>query len=414
MTSSPPLPVTSRHAMAFIFVTMLIDSIGLGIILPVLPHLIEQLTGEGIGEAARYGGWLLFIYAAAQFICAPIIGNLSDRFGRRPVLLLSLLVTGLDYIVMGFAPTIIWLFVARLVAGAAGASYSTANAYIADITPPESRAQNLGLMGAAFGFGFIIGPVIGGLLGAYGPRTPFFVAAGLAIANMLYGLFVIPETLPVERRRPFSWARANTLGAFKHLRTIPSAVMLTATLALHQMAHFVLPAVWTFYVIEKFSWNTREVGYSLGAAGLSMALVQGLLIRKVIPRVGPARAAYIGLVFAAVGYFCYAFSTTGWMLYAFMVPAALAGLAFPSINGIITTLVPADAQGELQGTLGSVNGMTAIIAPIIMTQLFATFSNPAAPVHFPGASFFAAGLLELGAIALLAHVIRRAAVATPA
>jgi DHA1 family tetracycline resistance protein-like MFS transporter len=396
--------------MLFIFVTMLIDSIGLGIILPVLPQLIEQLTGGGLSEAARIGGWLLFIYALAQFICAPVIGNLSDRFGRRPVLLLSLTAMGLDYILMGFAPTIIWLFIGRLISGMAGASYSTANAYIADVTPPERRAQNFGLMGAAFGLGFIIGPVIGGLLGAESPRVPFYAAAGLALANAFYGFLVIPETLAHDKRRAFSWARANTLGAFAHLRQTPAALTLAATFFFHQIAHFVLPAVWSFYMMEKYGWSVREVGYSLGFAGLSMALVQGGLIRTIIPRIGAERAAYLGFIFAAIGYFGYAFSTTGWMIYAFMVPAALAGLAFPSINALITTLVPANAQGELQGALGSISGMTAIIGPVLMTQLFGYFTSPAAPFHFSGAAFFIAGLLELLAIAVLATVIRRAAI----
>lgn len=405
---------TTKKAMAFIFVTILIDSIGLGIILPVLPQLIEDLTGEGLSEAARYGGWLLFIYALAQFICSPIIGNLSDRFGRRPVLLLSLTAMGLDYILMGFAPTIIWLFIGRLISGICGASYSTANAYIADVTPPESRAQSFGLMGAAFGLGFIIGPVAGGFLGEFGPRAPFFAAAGLALANALYGYLIIPETLPPERRRAFSWARANTMGAFAHLRGIPAAAMLAITLFFHQLAHFVLPSIWSFYVMEKFGWSVREIGYSLGVAGLSMAIVQGGLIRSVIPRIGAERAAYIGLVFAAIGYFGYAFSTTGWALYAFMVPAALAGLAFPSINGLISVLVPANAQGELQGALGSISGMTAIIGPVVMTQLFGYFTSAAAPVNFPGAAFFAAGLLELAAVLMLVRVIRRSAASASA
>lgn len=398
----------SRHAMTFIFITMLIDSIGLGIILPVLPQLLEDLTGAGMGDAARYGGWMLFVYALAQFLCAPIIGNLSDRFGRRPVLLLSLLAIGLDYLVMGFAPTITWLFIARIVSGMAGASYSTANAYIADITPPEKRAQNFGLMGAAFGVGFVIGPVIGGLLGEYGPRTPFFVAAALALGNALYGFFVIPETLPKDKRRPFSWARANTIGAFNHLRSVPAALMLTFIMAFHLLAHFVLPAVWSFYVIEKFDWSTGQIGASLGVAGISMALVQGLLIRKVIPRIGPQRAAYVGFIFAAIGYFGYAFAPNGLILCLFMIPAALAGLAHPSISGLISALVPANAQGELQGALGSLNGIVAIIAPLFMTQLFGYFVSPAAPIHFPGAAFFAAGLLELCAIALLVKLMRRA------
>lgn len=385
---------------------MLVDSIGLGIIIPVLPKLIEQLTGGGLSEAARYGGWLLFIYAAAQFLCAPIVGNLSDHFGRRPVLLLSLTVLSFDYIIMGFAPTVAWLFLGRLLSGMAGASYSTAKAYIADVTTPETRAQSFGLIGAAFGLGFIIGPVIGGLLGSFGVRTPFFVAAGLALANALYGLLAIPETLPRNERRAFSWARANMLGAFAHLRSVPAALQLTIALSFHQLAHFVLPAVWSFYMMQKLNWSVLEVGYSLGFAGLTMALVQGGLIRSVIPRIGPQRAALLGLIFAAIGYFGYAFATTSWAIYAFMVPAALAGLAFPSINGLISTHAPANAQGEIQGALGSVSGLTAIIGPVVMTQLFSTFSAPDAPFHFAGAAFFAAGLLELAAIALILRLIR--------
>ncbi|MDO8288646.1 MAG: TCR/Tet family MFS transporter [Parvibaculum sp.] len=400
-------PKISKHAITFIFITMLIDSVGLGIILPVLPQLIEQLTGDTLSNAAVYGGWLLFVYAAAQFLCAPILGNLSDRFGRRPVLLMSLVTIGLDYILMGLAPTVIWLFIGRIISGIAGASYSTANAYIADITPPEKRAQSFGLMGAAFGVGFIIGPVIGGLLGSFGPRMPFYVAAGLALANALYGFLVIPETLSKENRRPFSWKRANTLGAFAHLRSVPIALTLAVTLFFHQMAHFVLPAVWSFYVLEKFNWSTAEIGYSLGFAGLLMALVQGGLIGKVIAKIGSERAAYVGLVFAAMGYFGYAFAPNGLTLYIFLGIASLAGLAYPSINAIITTTVPANAQGEMQGALGSVSGITAILAPILMTQVFGYFTGPSAPVHFAGAPFLVAGLFELGAIFLLARVIRQ-------
>ena len=402
-----PKPV-SRHAITFIFITMLIDSIGLGIIIPVMPQLIEELTGDTLSNAALYGGWLLFVYSLAQFICAPILGNLSDRFGRRPVLLISLLTVGLDYILMGLAPTIIWLFIGRIISGMAGASYSTANAYIADITPPEKRAQSFGLMGAAFGVGFIIGPVIGGLLGTFGPRMPFYVAAGLALANALYGFFIIPETLKPENRRPFSWARANTLGAFAHLRSVPSALVLAAILFFHQMAHFVLPSVWSFYVIEKFQWTTAEVGYSLGAAGIFMVIVQGGLIGKVIAKIGSERAAYAGLVFAALGYVGYAFAPNGQIIYVFLGVASFAGLAAPSISAIITTAVPANAQGELQGALSSLSGIAAIIAPILMTSAFGYFTAPSAPVHFAGAPFILSAFFEIIAIVLLARVIRQA------
>ena len=406
-TVTDPKPV-SRHAITFIFITMLIDSIGLGIIIPVMPQLIEELTGDTLSNAAVYGGWLLFVYSLAQFICAPILGNLSDRFGRRPVLLMSLLTVGLDYILMGLAPTMIWLFIGRIISGMAGASYSTANAYIADITPPEKRAQSFGLMGAAFGVGFIIGPVIGGMLGTFGPRMPFYVAAGLALANALYGFLVIPESLARENRRPFSWARANTLGAIAHLRTVPTALMLAATLFFHQMAHFVLPSVWSFYVIEKFKWSTAEVGYSLGAAGLFMVIVQGGLIRTVIAKIGSERAAYVGLIFAVLGYIGYAVAPNGLTIYIFLAVASLAGLAQPSISAIITTAVPANAQGELQGALSSLGGIAAIIAPILMTYVFGYFTAPAAPVHFAGAPFILSAFFELIAIALLARVIRQA------
>ena len=400
-------PAVSRHAITFLFITMLIDSIGLGIVIPVTPQLIEELTGDTISNAAVYGGWLLFVYSLAQFVCAPVLGNLSDRFGRRPVLLLSLVTVGFDYILMGLAPTMIWLFIGRIISGMAGASYSTANAYIADITPPEKRAQSFGLMGAAFGVGFIIGPVIGGLLGAFGPRMPFYVAAGLALANALYGYFIIPESLARENRRPFSWARANTFGAFAHLRSVPTALVLATTIFFLQMAHFVLPSVWSFYVIEKFNWTTAEVGYSLGAAGLFMVLVQGGLIGKVIAMIGSERAAIVGLSFGAVGFFGYAFAPNGLAIYICLGIASVAGLAFPSINAIITTAVPANAQGELQGAISSVNGITAIISPILMTQTFSYFTGPAAPVHFAGAPFLLSGFCNLVAIALLARVIRR-------
>ena len=381
-------------------ITVALDSTGLGIIIPVTPELIMELTGEGVSAAAVYGGWLLFLYAFMQFFCAPLIGNLSDRFGRRVVLLASLFAFGLDYLLMGFAPNLMWLFVGRMLAGICGATHSTANAYVADVSDPEVRAQNFGLLGAAWGLGFIIGPVIGGLLGSAGPRAPFFMAAGLAFANMVYGFLVLPESLPPANRRPFSWRRANPLGAVLHMRRYPLVMGLIAALLLYQIAHDANPSTWTFYTMKKFGWNERDIGYSLGFVGVMIALVQGGLIRRVIPRLGERRAVLVGLALAALGFTGFAFSSSGWMMYAFIVPFSMGGLAIPSLRGLMSKNVPADEQGELQGATTSLVSLTAIVAPLLMTQLFGYFTAEEAPFQFPGVAFFAAGVLVLGSIAL--------------
>ena len=283
-------------AVGFIFVTLLLDITGLGIIIPVLPQLIQELTGSDVSQAARYGGWLLFAYAFFQFLFAPLVGALSDRYGRRPVLLLSLLGFGLDYIVLALAPTLAWLFVARVVSGIFGASFSTGFAYIADVSPPEKRAQNFGLVGAAFGLGFIIGPVSGGLLGEFGPRVPFFVAAALSLLNMAYGYFVLPESLPVERRRAFEWKRANPIGALSALRRYPQVLGLIGSLVFLYIASHAVQGTWSYFVIEKFAWSPKDIGLSLGVVGILSALVQGFLIRKAIPALGAWRTLIFGMV----------------------------------------------------------------------------------------------------------------------
>lgn len=394
-----PPRTPGKHALLFIFLTVLLDSVGLGIIIPVTPELIMELTGEGLSKAATYGGWMLFLYAAVQFSSAPLIGNLSDRFGRRLVLLLSLFAFGCDYLLMGFAPTLGWLFVGRFIAGIAGATYSPAYAYIADISSPEERAQNFGLIGAAFGFGFILGPVIGGLLGDFGPRIPFFVAAGIAFLNLVYGYFVLPESLPPEQRRPFRLARANPLGTLLELRKYPSLLGALGVMFLCYMAHHVCPATWSYFTIERFEWSERQIGYSLGAIGLAMAFSQGYLTRILIPRIGSRRAAIVGLVAAAVAYVGFAFASAGWMLYAWLTLWAFVGLTAPSIQGILSNQIPADAQGELQGGLASLGSLAAIVAPPVMTQLFGFFTSEAAPVYLPGAAFLlAAGLLVIALV----------------
>ena len=399
-------PFASRFALLFIFITMLVDTIGLGIIIPVIPKIIAELTGhnlppaQALSEAARYGGWLFFVYALMQFLCAPLIGNLSDRFGRRPVLILSLLALGLDYLLTGLAPTIIWLFIARILSGAAGASYSTVNAYIADVSPPEKRAANFGLTGAAFGVGFIVGPAIGGTLGEYGARLPFFVAAGLALANALFGFIVLKESLAKAQRRPFDAWRANPFGAFKSLGRFPMIVGLFGVVILMRLAHDANPSVWTYYTMLKFHWTTRDVGWSLMAVGAMTAIVFGFLTRIIIPRIGEERSVYIGLACGAIGFSGYAFSTEGWMIFAWMVPWSFMGLVNPSLNSIMSKLVGPTEQGELQGALACLGSLTSIVSPPLLTNLFSYFTGTSAPVYFPGAAFLAAAIfLVLAAFA---------------
>ena len=399
--------VSVRWAVGFVFVTVLLNSIGFGIILPVLPELIVDITGDPVHEAARYGGWLAFAYASMQFIFSPMAGNLSDRFGRRPVLLVSLFVFGIDYLIMGLAPTLAWLFVGRLIAGTSGATYGIANACIADLFPPDKRAQNFGLIGAAFGVGFILGPVIGGFLGEFGPRTPFFVTAGIAFANALFGLLVIPETLKEEDRRPFRFARANPLGAFRQMGRFPVVAGILGAYFLYMMAHDSLPAVWAFYTMDRYGWGPRDVGFSLGVVGVCMLVVQGFLIRKIIPLWGSRRTAYVGLMLATVSFFGYALSPVGWAMYVWIIIGAGSGLIIPAMNGIMSRQIPANAQGELQGLLGSVASSTFIFSPVMMTQLFAYFSSPAAPVYFPGAAFALAGVLTAGSAVTMVVALSR-------
>ncbi len=382
-------------ALIFIFITLLIDVTGLGIIIPVVPKLIEGLIHGDLSMASRYAGWLTFTYAVMQFLCAPFIGALSDRFGRRPVLLASLFGFGLDYLLAGFAPTIGWLFVARTVAGITGASFTTASAYIADVSPPEKRAQNFGLVGAAFGAGFILGPAIGGFLGTLGPRVPFFVAAGLALANGLYGYFILPESLKPENRRAFDWKRANPVGSLLNLRRYPVILSLTASLVLLYIAAQSVQSVWTFFTIERFNWTEKWVGLSLAFVGLTVGLVQGGLTRVIIPKLGQTRAVYVGLTLYTLGFLLFAFASRGWMMFAFMVPYALGGIAGPSLQGIISSQVPPNEQGELQGALTSLVSVTSIIGPVLMTSLFAYFTSKAAPVYFPGAPFLMGAVLAL-------------------
>lgn len=382
-------------ALVFIFITLLIDVIGLGIIIPVLPKLIESVSGGTLSDAAVIGGWMMLAFSVMQFLFSPILGNLSDQFGRRPILLISLFGFAIDYILMALAPTIGWLFVGRIIAGIMGASFTTATAYIADISTPEKRAQNFGLVGAAFGLGFIIGPVIGGLLGHYGPRVPFYAAAILTALNWLYGFFVLPESLSLENRRKFQWKRANPIGSLNHLFKYPVITGLIASLVLIYVASHATQSTWSFFTMEKFHWDEKQVGYSLGVVGILVAFVQGFLIRVLNPRLGNEKSVYLGILLYAIGFFLFAIAFDGWMMYLFLIPYCLGGIAGPALQGIMSTQVPNNEQGELQGALTSLMSVTSIIGPPLMTGIFAYYTKPGGPMYFPGAPFLLGGILTL-------------------
>ena len=382
-------------ALGFIFVTVLIDIIGFGIIIPVLPKLIQELTGGDMSEASRYGGWLMFTYAFMQFLFAPILGNLSDRYGRRSIILISLFGFGLDYLLLAWAPSITWLFIARVLSGITGASITTASAYIADISTPEKRAQNFGMIGAAFGLGFIIGPFIGGVLGQYGDRIPFLFAAGLTMVNWLYGMFILPESLPADKRRKFEWSKANPVGSLLHLKKYPAVAGLIISLTLIYIGAHAVQSTWSYYTMEKFKWDSAMVGYSLAFVGLMIAIVQGGLIRVAIPKLGQSRALFTGLVMYTIGMFCFAFAGSTSFMFASCFVYCLGGIAGPALQGIISSHVPANEQGELQGALTSLMSATSIVGPPVMTNLFSFFSQSGGKVYFPGAPFIAGAVFFL-------------------
>ncbi|MBL1409020.1 TCR/Tet family MFS transporter [Sphingobacterium faecale] len=398
---------STKATIGFIFITLLIDITGWGIILPVVPKLIKELIHGDISEAATYGGWLAFVYAFTQFICSPIVGNLSDQYGRRPIILISLFGFAIDYIFLAFAPSIGWLFLGRVIAGVTGASMSTASAYIADISTDENRTKNFGMIGAALGLGFIIGPVIGGGLGHYGARVPFYTAAVLCFLNFLYGYFVLPESLSPERRRSFEWKRANPIGSFKFLTRHPQITGLVTALFLTYIGLHAVQSNWHFFTMYQFGWTERTVGLSLGLLGLCLGLVQGVLIRWTIPRLGEQRSIYYGLSFYAVGLLLFAFAGQGWMMFIFLLPYSLGGICGPALQSVITKNVPANEQGELQGALTSLASATAIIGPPIMTHLFYYFTQGNAPFIFAGAPFLLAFILIAISVTIVVYLFRR-------
>ncbi len=395
-------------ALSFIFITILLDVIGFGLIIPVLPGLLEEMTGGDLSTAARWGGVLMFTYAAMQFLFSPIVGGLSDRYGRRSVILASLFAFAVDFIIAGLAPNIWWFFLGRILAGITGASFSSATAYIADVSTPDKRAQNFGLIGAAFGLGFIIGPLIGGVVSAhYGLRSPFFVAAGLAFLNWLYGYFILPESLLPENRRPFDWKRANPIGSLLNLRRYPVVLSLAGALMAIYLAGHANHSTWTYITMKKFDWNTEWVGYSLAFVGLTTGIVQGGLTRVVMPRIGAKRSLYFGLTMYLIGFVLFAFATKSWMMFAFMVPFALGGFAGPALQGIISNQVPPNEQGELQGSLTSLIAVTSIIGPLLMTGLFSYFTSEKAPMQFAGAPFLMGAFLTLVSLLLALRTLTK-------
>ena len=390
-----------RTVLWFLFAVVLVDMIGFGIVMPVLPELIMHLGDMPVDKAALWAGWLAAGYAAMQFVFAPIIGNLSDRFGRRPVLLACLVGFGLDYLLQGLAPNLGWLVAGRIIAGLTGASYTAAYAYIADITSSEKRAASFGLMGMAFGFGFIIGPALGGLLGEFGPRVPFLAAAGLAFANVIFGFFVLKESLPPERRRPFSLKRSNALSALRVLRQqSPTVLWFVAAIGVWQLAHIVYPAIWAYFTIEAYGWSTWQIGLSLAAVGVGSALVQGVLLGRIVARVGEVGAVLIGLtsVLAATAVFATARSDA--VVYAALLVNGLQGLIYPSLNALNSRAVDASSQGELQGATQAIGSIAQIAGPPMYAIVFARFSGTGAIVQFPAMPLVLAAAIAVAAVSL--------------
>ena len=414
MSASPVVPRVRTAALAFIFVTVLIDVLAFGLIIPVLPHLIEDFAGGDTAHAAYWVGIFGTVFALIQFVTAPIQGALSDRHGRRPVILLSCLGLGLDFIFMALATSLPWLLVGRIISGITSASFTTANAYVADITPPEDRARRFGLLGAAFGLGFTLGPVLGGLLGSIDLHLPFFVAGGFALLNCLYGWFVLPESLPVEKRAAkFDWSHANPLGTLALLRRYPQVFGLAAVVVIANLAHYVYPSIFVLFADYQYQWGPREVGWVLAAVGVCSVIVNALLVGRVVKRLGERRTLLLGLCCGAIGFVIYGFAQVGWVFLIGIPISALWALAAPSTQALITRQVGADVQGRIQGALMSLVSLAGIVGPAIFAGSFGLFIGKHAPVHLPGAPFLIAAALLATAVAI-AWRVARVPVAAPA
>jgi MFS transporter, DHA1 family, tetracycline resistance protein len=402
------MQTSKKAAMGFIFITLLIDVMGFGLIIPVLVDLISKLKGIPANEASIYGGYLLIAFAATQFVFSPIIGNLSDRYGRRPVLLFSLFGFGIDYFVLALAPAYGWLFIGRVIAGITGASFTTASAYIADISPdPTTRAKNFGMIGAAFGLGFILGPILGWALSGWGLRAPFYGAAILCLLNCLYGYFLLPESLPKENRRAFDWRRANPFGSLKFLTRHPEIGNLAFSFFLIYLAAQSVQSNWTFFTKFRFNWSDGTIYMSLALVGVLIGGVQGGLTRVINPKLGNERSIYLGLCLYTIGLVLFAFASQTWMMFVFLVPYCLGGICGPSLQAVISGQVQPNHQGELQGALTSVMSLTTILGPLIMNGSFAYFTSTKAPFYFPGIHFMIGAVCMLMSVIIAHHVLSR-------
>ncbi len=395
---SPPL----RLPVLFLLFTVMLDAMGIGLIMPIMPDLIREVQGSSLSDAALWGGVLAASFAVMQFLCGPVIGNLSDAYGRRPVLLVSLAVMALDYLVMALVGSIWLLLLGRIVGGITSATQSTANAYMADISKPADKAANFGLLGAGFGIGFVFGPMIGGLLGEYGTRAPFYAAAILAAMNFVLGWFVMGETVTDRIRRPFSWARANPLGAFRQMARLPGISKLLMVYFFYSVALYVYPAVWSYYTQERFGWSPQMIGLSLGLFGIAMALVQGAAIRPILRWFGERRTVIYGQVLDFIAFGLLVVVSSGTVA-LFLAPlAALGAVVSPALQGIMSKMVDDDAQGELQGVLSSVHALSMIVSPLMMTQVFAVFTHTDAPIYLPFAPFLLAMVLLVVGLVIFA------------
>ena len=402
--------MTHRASLSFVFAIVLLDMLGFGIVIPVFPGLIMHLARVSITQAAEYAGWLGAGYAVMQFVFAPVIGNLSDRFGRRPVLLAAVFALGLDYLLQAFAPAMSWPVAGRIIAGITGASFSAAYAYIADVTPPEKRAASFGLMGMAFGIGFVAGPALGGLLGTLGPRVPFMAAAGLSFANFLFGLFTLRESLDADHRRPFDWRRANALSSLRALKGQSARVLwFVAALGAWQLANVVYPAIWTYMAIAAYGFSTKAVGLALAVVGLSAALFQGLGMRYLLPRLGERRAVIMGVASLATSSVLYCLAHQVWQVYLAIAVGAFQGAVQPSISAMNSRAVDARSQGELQGAVQSIGSIAQIIGPPLYAQTLARFSGPGALIDLPTMPMLVASVIALAALVLFLKGARRTA-----
>ena len=396
-----------KPATGFIFVTLVLSVVGFGLLIPVLPSLVKEFKGGDVAAGSHAYGVIISTYALMQFIGSPIMGSLSDRFGRRRIILIATAGSAIDYVIMANAPTLAWLFVARVIAGFTAGVLSTANAYIADVTPPEKRAQSFGILGAAFGIGFVIGPVLGGFLGHYNLRLPFWVAAGCAALNWLWGFFVLPESLKVENRRPFEWKRANPIGALMALKHLPTVLALAGSYFILMLAQTMLQSTWALYMDARYQWGPLQVGLSLMSVGVLSGLVQATLVKKIVPKIGETRAVVIGFIISICAQIGYGLATHGWMIYAILIAGAFAGISQPALQSYITKHVPPNEQGAVQGVYGGLASLAGIPGPLIGTFILAWAIGPNRAPILAGSSFFGGAIFTAIALYLTLRTFRK-------